>query len=183
LRQRLSPDKTSAASLAPVAVDDILAERTAGALLRRGDAFTVNYIEREARATADAVKLSDADRDKILNRFRSSAGLSVDDKKLLIDLSPDVCRELGIDLRKFALWTALGVIGLHGLNIWQCVQELKDMRRSIPTPPPAPANAEADARPVPIRTGTVPVPKREVETAPQPMMDPAGQKLVEFPKT
>jgi hypothetical protein len=129
----VAPGQAPADSLEPVEIDDGLCQRTAAALLTRADTAIVGKVDREARATCDALKLIDAEREKILTRFRRSSGLSAGDQRLIVDLSPDVCRELGIDPRQFALWTVGGVLGLHAWNIWQAIDELKELRRERPT--------------------------------------------------
>ena len=123
----VAPGEAPADSLAPVLFERALCERTASALLSRADAFTVQWIEREAKSAAAG--LDPADRDKIVNRFRTAAALPAPDKKLLIEISPEVFQELGWDPKKFALYTAIGVLGLHTVNIWQAVGELREMRR------------------------------------------------------
>lgn len=131
----VAPAQAPDGSLAPVQVDDDIARRTFAALLEHGDDFFVRFIEREARLAGAT--------DDQLRRFRSSAALSANDKKLLIELAPDICRDLGIDPRKMATWTAVGILGLHGMNLWQVTGELRDMRREKPA---APAAAPETAR-------------------------------------
>lgn len=116
----LAPAQAPDGGLAAPEIDDLLCKRTATAILERADAFTVATVERHAR---DAGAVGET-----VDRFRRAASLGSNDKKLIVELSPDVCRELGIDPRQFAVWTVVGVLGLHGLNIWQCVQELKGMK-------------------------------------------------------
>jgi hypothetical protein len=130
----VAPGQASADSLAPVEIDDDLARRTFQALLEHGDEFFVRFIEREARAAGAT--------GETLNRFRSSAALSSNDKKLLISLAPDICRDLGINPRRLALYTAIGVLGLHSVNLWQCTQELRELRKAT-APAPAPAATSA----------------------------------------
>ena len=117
----LAPYQTPGDGLAVPEIDPGLCRRTASALLERGDAFSIAWIEREAQAAGA--------HGPILDRFRDAAALAPSDKKLLVEISPDVCRELGIDPRQFAVYTAVGVLGLHAVNLWQCVGELREMRR------------------------------------------------------
>jgi hypothetical protein len=65
---------------------------------------------------------------KVLDRFRAAASLPPADQELLADLSPDICRELGIDVRKYPILTALGVLGVHATSLALAVNELKQMQ-------------------------------------------------------
>jgi hypothetical protein len=123
--------------LDPVPVDSGVCRRVTAALLARGDAAFVNYIERHAvRAGATGANL---------DRFRNSAKLAPDDKAVIVDLSPDVFAELGIDPRKSPLFSVGAILGLHALNLWQCVDELKEL-----------ANARNGGTPTPPKTTTPP---------------------------
>jgi hypothetical protein len=140
-------NKTPGNSLESVEIDDTVCQRTAAAILGRANTATVGWIEREASATVETLRLNEAQRDKMLARFRGAASLPPADQKLIVDLSPDVCRELGLNPRQFAVYTVGGVQALHSFNLWQCVQELKDLRRTVPQAeakeekPAAPASA------------------------------------------
>lgn len=163
----------SADSLESVPVDDGLCQRTASAVLRRADAAAVSAVERRARAVADALGLDDEKTAKIVERFRASAALPNDDKKLIVELSPDVCRELGINPREFALATVGSVLLFHSINIWQAIDELKGMQKAKVTAPQPKPETKTDpsapaAEPVPIKSG-------KIEPAPT-------QKIAEFPK-
>jgi hypothetical protein len=109
------------AGLAPVEVDAVLARRTASAILNRGDAFAVSWLCGHAKAAGA--------NDDTIAGLRSKASLPVDDKKLLVELAPDVCQELGIDPRKMALWTVGGVLVFHGWNIVMAAREFKEAAR------------------------------------------------------
>jgi hypothetical protein len=168
--------ETQDSSLAPVTVDDGLAQRTTAALLRRADAFCVSYIDREAKAAGAT--------GEIIDRIHTAAGLHRDDQKLLVELSPDVCRELGIDPSKYALFTALGVVGLHGLNLWQSIQELRELKQQArpaalpasPTSPsaPAPTSAAPAAAPAPEAPLTAAAAGLSVFAAPPGAVAPAN---------
>lgn len=168
----LEQTQTPGAGLAPVEIDAGLCQRTVAAILNRTDAFAVQWIEREARAAAKGIDPVKAD--PLIDRFRSAAALPVADKKLLIEISPDVFQELGWDPRKFALWTAVGVLGLHTVNLWQTVQELRDMKtRDV-------IDVKSEVVKPPASTSG---PARPAETAPKPAVDPGGQTIVKFPST
>jgi hypothetical protein len=162
----VAPAQASAVSLAPVEIDDDLCRRVFSALLDHGDDFAVNFIERQA-------KLADATGES-LDRFRAAARLSSNDKKLLINLAPDICRDLGIDPRRIAVYVAIGVLGFHGVNLWQCTAELKDLQKqklALDKNPERPA-----ATPAPTLPAAPPG-----EKAPTPALDPKGQTIVKFP--
>jgi len=117
----VAPAETSPGVLPVIEIDDGLCKRTTKAVLSRADAWAVGFIEREAKAAGAA--------GDTLDRFRRAASLPAADQNLLVEISPDVFRELGLDPRQFAVWTALGVLGFHGFNLWQCVGELREMRK------------------------------------------------------
>jgi hypothetical protein len=149
--------------LAPVEIDVDLCKSTTAALLNRANIATAGWIEREANSTADAIRLSGAERDKVLARFRLAANLKAADQALITDLSPDVFRALGVDPRQVALYAVVGIMGLHGFNLWQCVQELKDMRRSSQPEPerttaPEPARTPGAANREGVSTQNIPNP-------------------------
>jgi hypothetical protein len=151
----IPPGQTSPDGLELVPVDASIARRTASAIINRIDPLCVNWLTREAKAAGAT--------DKTLDRFRTAAGFSVDDKKLLTDLAPDICSELGINPRKFALWTALGVVGMHGVNLWLCVDELRTIRKEQATKDTPAATSE------PARVAVLPgpftvVPKSDAPT-------------------
>lgn len=125
----LESAQTPADSLEPVEIDDGVCQRTTAAILEHADKAAVAYIERKTRNTADVLRLTQEATEKIVVKFRRSTALSDADQKLIVKLSPDVCRELGIDPSRFAVWTVVGVLGLHSFNIWQAVQELKELAR------------------------------------------------------
>lgn len=125
----LEPGEAPVDGLEPVDIDEAVCRRIAGAILSRADSAAVGWIEREARGTVEAIRLSREEGEKVLARFRRAAGLSASDQKLVVDLSPDVCRQLGIDPSNFALLVVAGVLGLHAVNLRQCVAELRDMRK------------------------------------------------------
>jgi hypothetical protein len=82
--------------------------------------------------------------DKTHARFVAAAGFSSDDKKLMMELAPVVCEEMGINIRRLAVWTVGGILGLHATNLWLAVEELKAMNRekaktAEPAASPAPA--------------------------------------------
>lgn len=59
---------------------------------------------------------------------------------MIVDLSPDVFAELGIDPRKSPLFSVGAILGLHALNLWQCVDELKELAKDRePRPAPKPS--------------------------------------------
>lgn len=61
----------------------------------------------------------------------------MDDRALIVDLTPDVFAELGIDARKSPLITVGAVLGLHVTNLWLAVDELKELAKQRETPAPA----------------------------------------------
>jgi hypothetical protein len=152
--------------LPPVEIDDGLCKRTTAAVIGRADAWAVTWIEREAKAagaTGDT-----------LDRFRRAAGLPVADQKLLVEISPDVFRELGMDPRQFAVWTALGVLGFHGFNLYQCVSELREMRKDKPAElvrPSAPASAVTPGTQSAPKSAVTPAKPGEKEKAPAPALE------------
>jgi hypothetical protein len=121
-------------------VDPGVCQRTTAAILRRLDAIGVRYIERAA------AKAGAAGPD--LNRFRTAASLPRDDQTLIVDLSPDLLRELGLDPRSYPLITVCGVLGLHATNLWLCVQDLKDLQaqRLTQNAPKAGASGPPEAK-------------------------------------
>jgi hypothetical protein len=121
--------------LAPVPVNPGLVTRTTGSILTRIDLFTQGYVERHAVAAGAT--------GKTLDRFRDSACLAPADRKLLAELSPDVCAELGISPRALALGAVSLIFLFHGANLWSAVQELKEMRQQ-PAPKPPQARPEAN---------------------------------------
>ena len=121
--------EASADRLAVVPVDSGVARRVAGAVLTRSEAITVRWIERHA-AKAGATGAA-------LDRFRDAARFTVDDRALIVDLTPDVFAELGIDARKSPLITVGAVLGLHVTNLWLAVDELKELAKQRETPAPA----------------------------------------------
>jgi hypothetical protein len=135
-------------SLDRVAVDSLLAQRTTAALLKRGDILLVRWAESWAReAGAD---------DRTVGRTRDQASLSKDDRDLISELSPDILQELGIDPRKFPMFTALAVIGLHGTNLWLLRDDMKRI---------AAERAESEAQRAPkAGPSTTPVPPVPVVT-------------------
>ncbi len=158
--------QTPGGGLAPIEVDPGLAQRTTAAVLNRADAFAVSYIEREAIAAGAT--------GETLDRFRSAAGLSVADKKLLVEISPDVFQELGIDPRRCAIYTAIGVLGFHSWNLYGCVRELREMQKERAT-----INVQATSTPAPAAVpAAAPKPALTPEAAgmPSPMAAPAGAK-------
>jgi hypothetical protein len=119
----VAPGQAPGDSLPLVAPDAALCQRTTAALLRRIDAITVRWISHEAvKAGASA---------KILSEFQSSASLAAPDRELIAELSPDILVELGISPRQFPIVTAAAVVGLHSINLWQCVGELRDMQARV----------------------------------------------------
>lgn len=106
--------------LAPVPVDPGLVQRTCAAVLGRADAFTTRWVETEARrAGAEGAAL---------DRFRRAASLPVADRQLIVDLSPDIAAELGLDPRQAPLWIAGAVLTAHGANLWLAVSELRELQ-------------------------------------------------------
>lgn len=162
-----APAQTPGDGLAPVAIDSGLAQRTTAAILNRADAFAVGYIERELQATAAVAPIPQ----DIADRLRNAAGLPVADKKLLVEISPDVFQELGIDPRRCALFTAGGVLLFHGWNLYQAIQELREHRREAA---PAPAAAAPAAAPAPQAAPTQAVLTPAVAGIPSPMAAPPG---------
>jgi hypothetical protein len=166
--QTQAPDN----SLESVEVDDGICQRTTAAILRRADTAVVGKVERSVNATADACKFDDSKREKALARMRRACALSNDDQKLIVDLSPDVCRELGINPRQFAVGTVVTVLGLHAFTIWEALDEMKEMRRDAARPTaPDPALTHGDpsaskpaltaaANREGVSTTTIPVPPR-----------------------
>jgi hypothetical protein len=135
----MAPGEAPADSLEPVEIDDGLCKRTTAAVLGRADAWAVGWIEREAKAAGAE--------GNTLDNFRRAAGLPVADQKLLVEISPDVFRELGMNPRQFAVWTALGVIGFHGFNLYQCVSDLREMRKNKPADTARPSAPEKSLTP------------------------------------
>lgn len=146
-------DQTPAAGFPAVAPDPGFVQRTTLAVLNRTDAVTVRWIEREARAAGASGDL--------LDKFRASASLSLDDKKIISDISPDLLAAFGVDPKNYPLTVALSIVGLHATSLLMAVNELKAMRAergvsgpqsatpgASPTPaivpiPPSPPNAPA----------------------------------------
>ncbi len=116
----VAPGQASPGGLPPVPVDPGIASRTALSLLNRCDAVTTRWITREARrAGVEGNTLAD---------FSGKASLSGDDKRLMADLAPDICAELGIDPRKFPLFVAAGILGAHATSLALAVMELREMK-------------------------------------------------------
>lgn len=67
-----------------------------------------------------------------------------------------------MDPRQFAVWTALGVIGFHGFNLYQCVSDLREMRKQQvePARPTAPETALSPKTTDAVATKTIPDPAR-----------------------
>lgn len=116
----LPTGQATADGLAPVPIDPGLVERTTAAILNRCDAFTRRWIEGEARKAGAA--------GATLDRFRVAAGLPPADRQLIVDLSPDIWAELGIDPRQFPLWIAGAVLLAHAGTLWLTVDELRGMQ-------------------------------------------------------
>ncbi len=96
------------------------------------------------------------------------------DKKLLVEISPDVFQELGIDPRRCAIYTAIGVLGFHSWNLYGCVRELREMQKERAT-----INVQATSTPAPAAVpAAAPKPALTPEAAgmPSPMAAPAGAK-------
>jgi len=138
--------------LAPVSVDPGLVERTTAAILNRCDAFTRRWIESEARK-AGATGTT-------LDRFRSAAGLPPADRQLIVDLSPDIWTELGIDPRQFPLWIAGAVLIAHAGTLWLTVDELRGMQaeRRVERVRDQAGRPEGSAHVVPMREASAPAP-------------------------
>lgn len=118
----LAPAQAPADGLAAVPIDTALVQRTTAAILSRGDAFTVRWVETEARkAGAEGTTLG---------RFRSAAALPAADRQLIVDLSPDIAAELGVDPRQWPIFIAGAVLLAHSANLWLCVSELKEMQEA-----------------------------------------------------
>lgn len=148
----VAPPEASVDGLPPVPVDAGVARRVAESIITRGDAACVNWIERHAVKAGAAGER--------LDRCRVAARLAANDRQLIVDLSPDVFAELGIDPRKSPLVTVSAVFALHALNLWQVVDELKELARErqprpvagtdrTTSPPPAPGDTVTD----PVKPG------------------------------
>lgn len=116
----VAPGQASPVGLPPVPIDPGIASRTALALLGRCDSVTTRWITREARSAGiDGNTLAD---------FAGKASLSGDDRRLIADLSPDICAELGIDPRKFPIFVAAGILGAHATSLALAVMELRELK-------------------------------------------------------
>ena len=62
-----------------------------------------------------------------LVRFDRAACLPADDRKLILELAPDVCRSLGLDPRHYPIVLVVGTVGLWTSDIWLAIQELKQI--------------------------------------------------------
>jgi len=130
----VAPNEASPGGVVSLPCDPGLSKRFTATVLRRCDAVTVRWIESEARLSGATGPTFD--------RFSSAAALPPDDQKMIVELSPDIFAELGIDVAKFPILAASAVLGLHVTNVWLAVDELRKMRQTAPAPPaPSPAPA------------------------------------------
>lgn len=53
----------------------------------------------------------------------------------MVELSPDVAKELGIDMHKCASVVFVGTFGLYLTDLWLIVNELKKMKEQKPAEP------------------------------------------------
>jgi hypothetical protein len=126
----LAPAQTPGGGLAPVEFDSGIVKRTTAALLNRCEAIGCRVITNAAREAGAA--------DNLVARFDSKARLSKDDRELMVELSPDVARELGIDMRQCASVVFFGTLGLYVTDLWLLVNELKKMKEQKPAEPGKP---------------------------------------------
>jgi hypothetical protein len=122
----VAPGEAPGGGLAPVEVDSGIVKRTTAALLNRCEAIGCRVITNAARDAGAA--------DNLVARFDAKARLQKDDKELMIELSPDVARELGIDMHKCASVVFAGTLGLYITDLWLLVNELKKMKAQKPEP-------------------------------------------------
>lgn len=118
----LAPDATAEAAgdgLPPAPFNPGLCQRTTSAILSRLE-------KSDKRKTLAAAKLADPHaEEKALARVERSACLPVDDKELLIELSPDALRELGIDPTQYALGIFALVFISWRLDQWAVIEDFK----------------------------------------------------------
>jgi hypothetical protein len=119
-----APAETPGNLLPAVQPDDGLCKRTAKTVLERWETKD----KRNVKAAAKFAKPS-ATAEELANYERSIC-LPSPDKTLLVELSPDVARELGIDPRHFAIGIFLGVLVDHRLEVWKAIDELKEIGRA-----------------------------------------------------
>lgn len=132
--------QASADSLPDVEVDPGLCQRTTSAVLARYEAIC-----RRKLTTAAKLAYPNTSSEEMA-RLNRSAGLPADDKTLIVDLSPDALRELGVNPRKYPLLIIGGVLGLHATEMWLAIDEFhqkakeREQRERTATPqttPPA----------------------------------------------
>lgn len=109
--------QTQGTGLAGVEVDSGIAKRTTATVLNRCEAIAVRYATNAARQ-AEA-------NESTIARLDSAVRIQKDDRDLIVDLSPDALRELGLDPRKYAIGIVLGTLGLWATNVWLVAQEFK----------------------------------------------------------
>ena len=117
-----------------VPVDPRLAQKTTAVILNAADGVACRYIARKARgAGAD---------DKTVASFDSASALSAPSKELMIETSPELLAQLGVDPHNYPVMTFLGGMGLWATNLWLCVDELKALQKKD-APAPAPRGPAA----------------------------------------
>lgn len=146
------PGETSPDSLGPVDIDPALCKGVTNAILGRANLAASTWIEREANATLEAIRAEPEARGKMLARLRLAANLKNADQELIGDLSPYVFKELGVNPAQLALYAVGGILSIHAFNLWQCVEELKDLRRSRSEPAKEEKKPEAEKKgPEPVK--------------------------------
>ncbi len=154
----VAPSEASGSGLVAPTVDAGIAQRTTGTLLTRIEAVARRKLTNAAREAGAS--------DKEVSRFDAAARLPSDDKSLLIELAPDVARELGVDPKRYCLWVFFGTLGMWGTDIWLAVDELKAMRgEKTPAPPKSEVIGAAPYAPQPPAATKLPGAPPDVRAA------------------
>jgi hypothetical protein len=115
----LAPGEAPDDGLAPEGIDAGLVQRTTRSVLARLEAIArskVNAAAREAHAPSEMVA-----------RLDRAASIPPDDRRLMIDLSPDVAASLGLNPRNYPVAVFCGCLGLWGADLALAVNELKQI--------------------------------------------------------
>lgn len=116
----VAPAQAAPESLPDAPADPGIVRRTTGAVISRLESRD----KRKVQVLCDSARAAGLDA-KVLARIERSAALPTDDKGLLLELSPDVFRELGIDPRKYATVVFFGVFALWRLDMMEAIEELR----------------------------------------------------------
>lgn len=109
--------------LPAVPPDPGLCQRVTGAVLARVEAIARAKLLRAAREAYPNAQ------PETLRRFNAAASLSPADKALMIELSPDVLRELGLDPKRYCLAVFFGTLSMWGIDMWLAIDDLKQEAR------------------------------------------------------